>query len=885
MLRRRIFSSAMASVMALSSIAVVANAEETVNQYKTADDLKELVEKKYGADWRADELPAYGTVATEAITDALEAAEQILDRGGDSKDYTYAYFMVESVVAEYEIKTNEDLKKLVADCKPTYTKGNVYNEELNDLIYYEDPWATFEGAFEDAEATIDSEFATDITDAWYALNKAYNGLKKYGTVTKQMFRNALVNYEQILQNALDYDYWRMGTLADVSGSLKTAYDKDNKWKIGFGATVPYGSVIDRMLIIQETVKEYYNKLDNIKGLTETSDKQYVKAYESLLDAYTIYKAWTPDNAAKGTKASVKKLLQQYNGQFIFEDADLNEAAVAVLEKVATTTTVDDLFVMKSGEKVQLTEDMLEATDVEESAWDIEMGIAPFDTWANNGAGYARIKNVSLTIVPKKTMYIPIKDGYIDMAGTVYVQDKAPEGYSSTTFKRIGAGVKFDLTELVKVDYAALELTNPLGLNYDANGIGTFKNWETWNAIFTDSYLDVSLGLVTDDIALAQTSVYKNLEGNNAVVWGANPDNWNCMNYNVDLATALELASTYLNFDSNKGDKGGDIFDIFDKVDSSNVVSPNATEIKYNGNEWTTVYRYLNYALYQRYESNAIAAAATYDRRDVAKLIEDCNKLADKIGDTQIFSVSHGEMVDARQEAREWLRVANSDKYYKKDSAYDGLTATDVYNALNGKYTQVVKEEAALSVTFGEIYDKLAQTAADIDADKLTNSASLQKAMLAVANALYKIDPVTDTTTNPYYDNEAFDEDLNLIAINRVITNNGDPVEIRTLTAENGDAKTSINAQAWGMNPEHVTLMAAYNALKMAIAEQAAPATAKGDVDNDGTAYTVKDALAALKIANKLQDLTVDIEVADHNDNDTVDVSDALAILKKANGLA
>ena len=75
MLRRRILASAMASVMALGSVAVVANAEETAvatTQVKTKADLEAYV--KSFDKFREDGLNDYGSASSEKFMDAIEYA-------------------------------------------------------------------------------------------------------------------------------------------------------------------------------------------------------------------------------------------------------------------------------------------------------------------------------------------------------------------------------------------------------------------------------------------------------------------------------------------------------------------------------------------------------------------------------------------------------------------------------------------------------------------------------------------------------------------------------------------------------------------------------------------------------------------------------------------
>ena len=80
MLRRKILTSAMASVMALTSISAVAFADETatdVKNVKTKADLEAYVKSFDG--FRSKELYDYGSISGENFLNALEYADNVLD--------------------------------------------------------------------------------------------------------------------------------------------------------------------------------------------------------------------------------------------------------------------------------------------------------------------------------------------------------------------------------------------------------------------------------------------------------------------------------------------------------------------------------------------------------------------------------------------------------------------------------------------------------------------------------------------------------------------------------------------------------------------------------------------------------------------------------------
>ena len=107
MLRRRILASAMASVMAIGSVAVVASAEDTAaatKQVKTKADLEALV-KSYDS-FRAKEINDYGSMSGEKFLDALEYADNVInDSASTVDDYTVAYQMVTATYNSLKIYT------------------------------------------------------------------------------------------------------------------------------------------------------------------------------------------------------------------------------------------------------------------------------------------------------------------------------------------------------------------------------------------------------------------------------------------------------------------------------------------------------------------------------------------------------------------------------------------------------------------------------------------------------------------------------------------------------------------------------------------------------------------------------------------------------------
>jgi uncharacterized protein (DUF433 family) len=365
MLRRRILASAMASVMALTSVAIVANADETsTNNVKTKAELDELINKTYGEDYRTNKIYDYGTVASRDMTAALEYADNVLaDADSTPKDYTVAYEMVVAVEKKMVPYNSTDLKNLINKCKPVYDSDNIRNEELNDLIYDETKFGTFVEKYNDAVSYSETDDIRLTTDAWLDLNDAYEAVlaSKLTTVSKSDFRAALKNYESVVVAHLnDYDSWRRGDAGWVDG-LTDGYWIFQSYLGNSDSNIPFEALVDVVYnkgqvtekktftafqsVVDWTerdgeadVLDYinagYKTLDSIKNLSETTDEDILKAYNVALKAVEIFKSWSADSTERATEAQVTKLLNQYHNQLVGEYA---------------TTTAEKLFKEVTGE--------------------------------------------------------------------------------------------------------------------------------------------------------------------------------------------------------------------------------------------------------------------------------------------------------------------------------------------------------------------------------------------------------------------------------------------------------------------------------------------------------------------------------------------------------
>lgn len=353
MLRRKILTSAMASVMALTSISAVAFADETetaVKNVKTKADLEALV-KSYDS-FRNSGINEVGSIAGDRALGALEYADNVLDDDRSSvDDYTVAYKMIEETMKKCVLHTSAELRDLIKTCEKTYEQNNIMNEELDDLVYDEEKYAAFSSAFDFAESYVGSNDSRLITDAWEELDQAWTELKgsAKATVTKAQFRTALKNYEKMIGDLKKYDSWRRGSIggwADISTGNYWAINNDEFNPVSFGDLIELVTVTGARdmgwgacSILPSTTADYawssngtgtfvytdriediinaqYKSLDDVKGVSKTSLDDYVKAYQSAVDAVTIFNNWTADDTNRASKASVQKLLDTYHSNMV-----------------------------------------------------------------------------------------------------------------------------------------------------------------------------------------------------------------------------------------------------------------------------------------------------------------------------------------------------------------------------------------------------------------------------------------------------------------------------------------------------------------------------------------------------------------------------------------
>lgn len=839
MLRRRILASAMASVMAIGSVAVVASAEDAAvatAQVKTKADLEAYV--KSFDKFREDGIYDYGSISGENFLNAIEYADNVLadDKAGVD-DYTTAYAMIEAVYNKLTIYSVEELKSLIDSCTKTYNTNNINNEELGDLIYTADSFSDFFDAYDEAESVLNSSDSRIITDAYEKLEAAKNALNPLASVTKAQFRTALKNYETALQKEFAYDSWRIGTIqgsGEATGWSLWAYD---------GQTVAYGTVYEHVASLEGAINDAYGELDAIKSVSKTTQDNIVSAYDSCVKATAVLNGFTADDTNRATKANVQSLLNQYHGRLVYDYATTaaNDLYDAVLAKagVITVKQADGDYATKFVDSAEVT-----------NPWYVDDG----DFFINNNGGtWTNTKNklisaeISIKIDSKNgtAVYIELDADGKYATGSVYT-DKAD--VTTGKYKLVSKGATVDLTDYIEVAAAAVTsdtdnhlYNNVIDGDADAAAALAYAGCPIigqWGAIAGASQeMDGSYLNSSDEIVPTY----------------------------ADLGLAMELAETYLT-----GKKelmaASDIY----YIDTIDAIA--ADSAKGSSAEWTLVYRYLKYALADKYD----ASYGTHTKAEVEALIEQCYELAEKTGDAALFTYNHTKLVDARQYALDWVKAANKIKTYKDNVTPAGVgneVATQIYDYLKGYYDALEKDYNAFKYSFEEIYTYIADVKDMIDSEDVKATDDVMKALEDTAYYLSVVKTLVDSNGVELDDNDAFTSDRFFQGYNRVFTNEG---EYDSLKLEDGSSVKIAKSKESGPNASHYNLQKAYEALIAAVEAQKAPTVVVGDLNGDGVADQ-RDAAIILK--KVVDGETIDIAIGDFDGDGYADQRDASAILK------
>ena len=925
MLRRRILASAMASVMAIGSIAAVASAEDTAvatANVKTRDDLASYV--KSFDKFRENEIYDYGSLAGEDFLDALEYADNVLaDSSATTIDYTVAYSMIDSVYTELlkHKYTADQLKDLIKKYQKDYDTNNILNDELGDTRWSPESFSEFENAFDDATAVASSSDSRIITDAYEVLEDKHSKLSALTAVTKKDFRTALKAYETALQKEFAYDSWRRGTI------------KNSGWQFD-GKNFAYGLIYNYVASANETINAKYEILDQIKELNTTTQTDIVDAYNDCVLATSVLNGFTADDTNRATKANVKTLMNTYHGRLVY---DYNTTAARDLyaeivkkigktnvhnktgdnysytidkKKPALDSTSSNIWYVTGDGKLNSAELTIKSDKKFYIALDADgfaLGVSLNDSKTETQL-LSEANNTTYTPAGKKMYYTTeagiaelSKDGKVvdtkpfeagtlvreedwgycldgtwyTVKGTINVEPAMSGFAGATSFKLVNAGTTVDLTSYVDVtaaDLAANEKPSSLN-NRKGNGYFEAKDeTENWTAL--------------KDVAHVKSATW---DDDGEIV---NSSGDTVRTY-VTLDNAFKVAENYL--DAKTDDDftvSGIIVSGNDKTLALDTISAldNKT-LKGSSQEWTLVYRNLKYALSDKYDSTT----CNHTKKDVEELIEKAYDLADKTGDAALFEYNHNQLVDARQDALDWVKAANKIKTYKDNVTYvevgsQSFIADKVYHKLKDYYDVLADEYENFKYSFGEIYDYINEVKTMIDDGKLTATDALVKKLADASYYLSTVESlvVADSTTKDgtysseytFNDNDAFTSDRMFQEFNRVFTfAKNDPDGYKFQYKANTWLKVK-GVKDYSGNPNvnytHFQLKTAYEDLLLEVKAQLEPDVKVGDVNKDGKV----DALDAAKILIAIAaNETIDVKLGDYNADGAVNALDAAKILQ------
>lgn len=376
-MKKRIFAASMASVMALSSVSVVAFADETVKvdaqESVTKAELKEYV-KSFDSFLKSD-IYDYGTTQAEQLQNAIDYAENVAANAkATDEDCTAAYQMLKTVFASLKQYSATELKELIADCTPDYDTENILNADLGDKIWDQLTFEDFELAYDDAKGFIDSEDGRLICDAYVDLKTAHDALKELTSVTKAEFRAVLRDYEAIATKAGSFELWRRGTVSVKPTTGTTTKNLTKAYFVTFEEIVNtvYGTSDDDVVKnnkgeligntgtwinigTESTVKDFvetqYAIFDGIQSSKVTTDEDITAAYKAAKEAVAVFASWKADDTERAAKANIAALVNKYRAKLADDYATTLmgnlQTKIEAITAGALVAYVDDDFSWKA----------------------------------------------------------------------------------------------------------------------------------------------------------------------------------------------------------------------------------------------------------------------------------------------------------------------------------------------------------------------------------------------------------------------------------------------------------------------------------------------------------------------------------------------------------
>ena len=342
MLKKRILASSMASVMALTSVSLVAFADdtdylavETVTKANLNDMVAGLIaQTQDGIDvntFKTKKIYEFGQKMSGYLRDALDYVTKVTTGGTtyDDTDATAAYQMMVAVVERAVIHTAEDLQNLMDSAKDVYDGKNKLNAYSDDLIYTAPSYQTFKNAYDRAKTVVKSTSSSAITDAYVTLEEAISGLDKKTQVSKAEFDKALADYEASL-DPVKYDAWRRGYISINKSDIKTS----NLYNTYNGLDVAWGTLVNHVAYVLPDAQTSQQTLNNIKGVSVTTDDTIVANYKKLLDGKTILDGFVADDTEFAVKYTIEELLEEYQTRLAADfEKDQLEAVIGAIDKL------------------------------------------------------------------------------------------------------------------------------------------------------------------------------------------------------------------------------------------------------------------------------------------------------------------------------------------------------------------------------------------------------------------------------------------------------------------------------------------------------------------------------------------------------------------------
>lgn len=926
MLKKRILASSLASVMALSSVSVVAFADETATVGATESvnkaELKEYV-ASFDSFLKAD-IYEYGTTQADQFQNAIDYAENVIaDSDATDEDATAAYQMLKAVYDSLEVHTAEELQELIDDYKDIVDSENILNEDLDDNIYEQGSYDDFVAAYSTAESYVNSEDGRLITDAYIDLEQAKKDLEVLDSITKGEFRAVLRDFEAIATKFSSYENWRRGKVS-VNPETGVNWTSGTKKKLSDAYYVTFDQLIEIVYgdsqvelyknsdheilnttatktwintngsTVRDYVEDEYETFDAIQSSNKTTDVDIVGAYKAAKEAVAVFASWKADDTTRAAKANVNSLINNYRAKIVDdycsamrtlvntaygESGAALDAYVANSESWKTkkeiTVVLDketDLFVLNGGAIMKPGDAAFDETKHKEKKIAKDQDIMKYIPILSSEVKTDTGISGAIAYVAAEADWNAANAAYQTSLATLRTAKAAYDAALANKPADYTSGTSVTISAIAKIVGTGNDFEAVTGVEKGGSSVTDSANATAYNnaaVALEDAYKAVATTTTgTHDVAATKYAAIPGTQPSATAYWGA------------ELYYMLAIVEQY-----NIADKTQDI-SATTNVDERAAAflaayTSTTTPSVYVGldvydendivavpagsrNEYTLINRKLTYVLNDLYPEKKVDK---YTKKDVANLIEKAYSLCDDTGDSEVFALYHMDVVNARKDAIDWLTAANATKGYKEGNKVNGLTATDAYNALNDEIKDLEKMYNAYPMSYGEIAELIADVAVAIDDDVYgAGTAKVKEALAKVAVGL-------STLEAKQAENQPFTYDREFVSYNRLLE---------------GETAGVYEGAKYKPNDAEKALKANIDALNAAIEEAGkepeTPEVVKGDLTGDGVA-TPEDAIMIVKaFVGEITLSDAQKAAADFNGDGVVNADDALAVVKAYVGL-